>query len=38
MEWNDLVGDRFNDVMDAVGNNPYVVQQGEEAVAPRDKQ
>ena len=38
MEWNDLVGDRFNDVMDAVGNNPYIVQQGEEAVAPRDKQ
>ncbi len=38
IEWNELVGDRFNDVMDAVGNNPYIVQQGDEAVAPRDKQ
>ena len=37
-EWNTLVADRFDSVMDAVGNNPYIVQQGEEAVAPRDKQ
>lgn len=37
-EWNELVEGRFEDVMEQVGNNPYIVQQGEEAVAPRDKQ
>ena len=37
-EWDNLVMGQFDDVMSKVGNNPYVVQQGDEAVAPRDKQ
>lgn len=37
-EWDNLVAGQFDDVMERVGNNPYIVQQGGEAVAPRDKQ
>lgn len=37
-EWDNLVLGKFDSVMDRVGNNPDIVQQGEEAVAPIDKQ
>ena len=37
-EWDNLIGGKFEDVMNKVGNNPYVVQKGDEAVAPIDKQ
>lgn len=37
-DWDALVAGQFEDVMNKVGNNPYVVQKGDEAVAPIDKQ
>lgn len=37
-EWNKLIGGDFEDVMVQVGNNPYIVQKGDEAIAPIDKQ
>lgn len=37
-EWDNLVSGKFDDVMNKVGNNPYIVQKGDEAIAPRDKQ
>ena len=37
-EWDTLIAGKFDDVMNKVGDNPYVVQKGDEAVAPIDKQ
>ena len=37
-EWDGLVSGKFDSVMVSVGNNPYVPQKGDEAIAPRDKQ
>ena len=37
-EWDSLISGKFEDVMNKVGNNPYVPAKGDEAVAPIDKQ
>jgi len=37
-EWDNLIAGKFDDVMTKVGDNPYIVQKGDEAIAPIDKQ
>lgn len=37
-EWDTLIKGDFEGVMNKVANNPYVVQKGDEAIAPIDKQ